>query len=467
VTRPSLGAEDVALLCAEAPGTQLQIGALCFFEAAPLRDAHGRLRVDELRSHVESRLDSLPRFRQRIAPAIAEVAAPVWVDDVDFDVGRHTPHVELPPPGGTEALRVFMDRLLSEPMDLAHPLWDIHSVEGVDDDVIAIVVRAHHVMADGLALHDAATLLLDSEPRPATTGAPAWSPEPFPGSLRLSLGALADRTGRQVRLALDIARNVFDPRRVASNTRTAARAARSLRGSARLVAPRLPFTRPVGHRRAFAWTSIPMADVIAVKKARAATVNDVVLAIVAGAVRRALEEGGAYDATGLEPRALVPIGVRGRRTTVPGNRFSVMAVGLPVGVDDPLRRVDLVHSQMHPATAHSGDGLLAHLFSIADVIPIPVLRALVPPVLARQPLVNLAVSNIPGSREPLYLLESRMLGLSPFITGVGNIAVLIGVLSYADDLGIGVTVDPDVAGDPEVVARHVRAAAEELARLAR
>jgi WS/DGAT/MGAT family acyltransferase len=210
-----------------------------------------------------------------------------------------------------------------------------------------------------------------------------------------------------------------------------------------------------------------MADVIAVKKARAATVNDVVLAIVAGAVRRALEEGGAYDATGLEPRALVPIGVRGRRTTVPGNRFSVMAVGLPVGVDDPLRRVDLVHSQMHPATAHSGDGLLAHLFSIADVIPIPVLRALVPPVLARQPLVNLAVSNIPGSREPLYLLESRMLGLSPFITGVGNIAVLIGVLSYADDLGIGVTVDPDVAGDPEVVARHVRAAAEELARLAR
>ena len=128
-----LTAEDAALLYAEAPGTQLQIGALCFFEAAPFRDSRGRLRLAALRSHVEARLGALPRFRQRIAPVLGDVAAPMWVDDTDFAIERHCKLVELPAPGGPGALREFMDRLLGEPMDLAHPLWDIHLVEGIDD----------------------------------------------------------------------------------------------------------------------------------------------------------------------------------------------------------------------------------------------------------------------------------------------------------------------------------------------
>ena len=198
VTARSLSGEDVALLCAAPRGTQLQIGALCFFEAAPLRDERGRLRLAELRSHVDSRLDALPRFRQRIAPVLGDLAAPVWVDDTGFDVARHTPRVELPAPGGAAALREFMDHLLSEPMDLAHPLWDIHVIEGVDVEVVAIVLRAHHVMADGLALHAAATLLLDAVPRPPRRRVHDWSPERVPGSLRLSATALADRTCRQV-----------------------------------------------------------------------------------------------------------------------------------------------------------------------------------------------------------------------------------------------------------------------------
>jgi hypothetical protein len=205
-----------------------------------------------------------------------------------------------------------------------------------------------------------------------------------------------------------------------------------------------------------------MADVIAVKQACGVTVNDVVLAITTGAVRRELESVGAFDPDGAEPRALIPIGVQHQAELALGNRFSITNVALPIGVDDPLERVALLHTRMHRPAPSWAQSFIPHLFSIADVVPVPALRALIPCVLARQPLVDLAVSNIPGSRAPQYLWDSRLLRLSPFITGVGNIALIVGVLSYVDELGVGITVDPDVVGDPQSILAHVRAAATEL-----
>lgn len=460
-----LSAEDVALLCAEPRDAQLQIGALCFFEAAPLRDAHGRLRVAELRSHVDSRLDALPRFRQRIVPMFAGVSTPVWVDDAEFDIARHTPHVELPAPGGMVALRAFMAGLLSEPMDRRHPLWDIHSVEGIDDDVVAIIVRAHHVMADGLALHEAAMLLLGTTPHQPSVHTRRWSPEPAGCALRLHATSFAGRARRQTRVAVDLTRALCDPRNLASNVRLAAGAASAVR-NVPLPAPSFPLRRAVGPRRAFAWDALPMADVIAVKRACGVTVNDVVLAITTGALRRELQSTGTFDPHRSEPRALIPIGSHDPADLV-GNRFSITNVALPVGVDEPLERVALLHARMHGRAPSRAQAFMPHLFSIADVVPVPALRALAPRVLAGQPLVDLAVSNIPGSRGPQYLWGARLLRLSPFITGVGNIALIIGVLSYVDELGVGITVDPDVVEDPERIVGHMRAAATELAEFVR
>jgi diacylglycerol O-acyltransferase / wax synthase len=472
----SLTAEDASLLYAEAPGTQLQIGALCFFEAAPLRDRRGRLREARLRAHVQARLDALPRFHQRIAPVFGNLAAPVWVDDADFDIDRHNKRVELPAPGGEVALRAFLDRLLSEPMDLAHPLWDIHLIEGVDSmsigggadvEVVAVVVRAHHVMADGIALHAAATLLLDAVPQPPRNRSHGWSPEETPGTGELTARALAERTRRQTGLAAAAVGAVLDPRRIVSNTRLASQVVRSIRNGPPAIAPALPFTGPIGQRRAFAWDSIPMADIVAVKQSCGATVNDVVLAIAAGALRGHMEATGSFDPSAREPHALIPIGNPESTASTLRNRFSITRVALPVAVEDPVERVALIHARMHEHAASPAQSAMPYLFSIADFVPPLVLRTLVPQVLARQPLVNLAVSNIPGSRTPLFLWESRMLGLHPFINVVGNVALMIGVLSYVDDLGVGITVDPDVAGDPLTFATHMRAAATELAALVR
>ena len=472
MTAVPLSAEDATLLYAEAPGTQLQIGALCFFEAAPLRDRRGRIRHQALRSHVATRLGALPRFRQRIAPVLGDVAAPMWVDDPAFDIGRHVRGVELAEPGGPAALQEFMDRLLSQPMDAAHPLWDIHLVEGIGDlavgdgpavDVVAVVVRAHHVMADGIALHAAAMLLLDAVPRAPRNRADRWSPVPAPGTLGLTARALAERTRRQVGMAAGVTRALVDPRRFAANARLATQVAGSVLHGPPPRAPALTFTGPIGQTRAFAWDSVPMADIVAVKGACGSTVNDVVLAITTGALRRHLEAAGGYDPAGREPRALIPVGNPQSSTSASSNRFSVTSVTLPVHTGDPLERVRVVHDRMHARPDSPARTFAPHVFSIADVVPPPLLRAVVPQVLARQPLVNLAVSNIPGSRAPLYLWESRMLGLYPFIDVVGNVALIIGVLSYGDRLGIGITVDPDVAGDPRDLLVHIRDAAAELA----
>ena len=148
-----------------------------------------------------------------------------------------------------------------------------------------------------------------------------------------------------------------------------------------------------------------------------------------------------------------------------GNKFAATTVALPVEVDDPVERVRLLHRRVHgPARSHGSVGTrwLPHVFALCEFVPPPLLRAAIPPLLARQTLADLAVSNIPGSRVPLYLFESPMLGLHPFIDVVGNVGLIVGVLSYRDRLEVGVTVDPDVAGGPAAIAGLLADAADEL-----
>ncbi len=217
-TGESLSPQDAALLYAESPGTQLQIGALCWFEAEPLRDGRGRLRITELREHVARRLAALPRFRQRIAPVGGDLAAPRWVDDEDIDVARHTRVVPLDPPAGTEELRHLIGELLTRPFDPAHPLWDLHVVDadlqlpGETVAAVPLLLRAHHVMADGLALHAAATLLLDPTPTGLGGPPPTWEPTPTRGASALTAAALVDRNVRRVRAGSDLARDLLTPR---------------------------------------------------------------------------------------------------------------------------------------------------------------------------------------------------------------------------------------------------------------
>lgn len=470
MTADALSAEDAVLLAAEAPGTQLQIGALCFFEAAPLRDRGGRIRTAALSAHVSSRLAALPRFRQRIVRVLGDLVVPRWVDDAAFDLRRHVAVTRLPRGGGPDALREVIDGLLAEPLDMAHPLWDLHlfhgglvlpGADGAPVDAVAVLLRAHHVMADGLALHAAATLLLDTSPAVPASSATTWSPAEQPATLPMSAAALGERTARQVDLVLGAARTLADPRNLCNTTAAIGELLSTVPGAGKAFAPAAPFTRPIGPGRSFAWSTLSMPDLVEIKQFCGVQLNDVVLAIVTGAVQRSLDTSALGGRT-VEPRAIIPIGASTTDLDALGNRFSITQVALPIHLDDPLERVRLLHERMHAPRPSAGRRLAPHLFSIADVVPPRLLRRVVPPLLAHQPLVNLAVSNIPGSRDALYLWQSRLLAMHPIINVVGNVGLIVGVLSYGDTLGVGVTVDPDIAGDPRRFAAQLAEAADEL-----
>ncbi len=467
MTHESLSAEDATLLCATDPVAQLQIGAVCFFDASPLRHADGTLRVDDLRSHIEANLHRSPRFRQRVAPIAFDAARPVWLDDDRFDISNHVRATTLPTPGGSDGLRSFVAGLLSAPLEADRPLWEMWLIDGVDDERVALVLRVHHVMADGLSLLDAVLLMLDPEPRDHGAESREWSPEPPPGADRLLFEALTARTRHQAEMALGALRSLgtmVDPRRALGGARAVAGAI----ASGPSTAPALPLNGPVGPRRDFTWASLSMPELLEVKRANGTTLNDVVLAVVTGALRRHLGAARSDRLAERPPRVLVPVGAaHAAPTGETSNEFSMVVVDLPIANGDPLGQLAEVHAQMERRKQGGQPSATSSLFSLIDLVPLPLLRRIGPLALSRQPFVNTAVTNVPGSRVPMYLLGAEMQQLHPIVTGVGNIALIIGVLSYVDHLGVGVTVDPDVVGDPDALIDDIRAAASELIRQSR
>ena len=448
------------LWCAQAPDSPLQVGALCMFEAGPLTDDAGTLRLDDLRRHVESRLDRFPRLRQRLVPVPFAQGRPLWVDDPHFDVSHHLQAAALPRPGDDAQLRSFVSRLIEVPLDPSRPLWEIWFVEGVEGDRVAVVPKISHVMADGMAVLELALALLAPEPVDRPDEPVPWVADPAPSSSQVLVDGVVDRTHRQVRAVLGGAAALTRPRLLVDRLGGIARAGISAAGPA----PDLPFTRPVGPHRDFAWVGLPMEDLIAVKRAHAVTLNDVGLAVVGGALRHYLARtaGAEIDLSAVRPRVLVPVSTH---TTVAGqteNRFSIMVAELDLSTGDPIERLLAVHHEMARRKASTQQSNAQLLFGLGDIIPEPVLQALGPPLLRRQPAVNLAVTNLPGTRDAQYLLGSRMLELYPYVSVTGNIALIIGMLSYGDRLGVGITVDADVVPDADEIAHSIERASREL-----
>lgn len=437
----SLSPEDATLLCATTPEVQLQIGALCRFDGGPLREGTGRLRVEELRTHLAGRLHRVPRFRQCVRPVPFDLARPVWVDDERFDLDRHVHVAGLPRPGGPAELRAFLADLLGRPLAPDRPLWDLWLVDGLDGGDVAVVLRVHHVVADGLSLLRAAAALLDLEPDPPTEPARRpWRPTPPPGPATLVVGGRLERERQRAGLAVAAARALLDPHRAAGALRSALRAA----VTSPPAAARPDLTGRVGRRRDVVWTSVPLGPLQDLAHHRGATLNDVVLTVVSGALRRCRSDGPTGPAR--PPHVLVPVG---DAEGGDGNAFSFVVAELPVDETDPGRALDRVHREMRGRKGSGQSQGMRSLFSVVDVVPVPLLRRLAPELLARQPFVDLAVTNLPGWDTPLYLKGARLKELHPFITGVGNIACIVGVLSYCGILGVSVTVDPDVVPDAD------------------
>jgi diacylglycerol O-acyltransferase len=455
-----LSSQDATLRCAETPTSPLEIGALCLFEAGPLLDQAGHLRMNELRGHIESRFRGVPRFQQKLLPIPFDQGRPVWVDDQAFDVANHVKAVALPRPGGPAELRTFMSALLEAPLDRSRPLWEMWFVEGIEGDRIAVVAKVDHVMADGMAVLEATFSVLDLEPGAHSETPPPWAPQPPPAPGWLLLAAMADQVRRQIEVGRRAVGALGRPARLIGAVRTLAEAVMSTA----VPAPKLAITHPVGPHRDFAWVPLHLEDLREVARTQGVTLNDVVLSVVAGALGPYLGEGAMR--ADIRPRVLVPVSTHGGPGEI-HNGFSMMVADLPVGTCDPISRLRATHAEMAARKASGQTTIGPLLFALGELVTPWLLRSVASMALKRQPFVNLAVTNLPGTEDPVYLLGSRLLELFPFVTVTGNIALIIGVLSYNGTLGVGLTADADVIGDLDGFAEGIERCASELIDSAR
>jgi WS/DGAT/MGAT family acyltransferase len=448
MTVDSLSALDECFLRLETPAAHMHVGWTLLLDGEPPSLA-------ALRRHVAGRLDLLPRFRRRVVTS--RLHDPVWVDDETFSVARHVLAVQAPAGSGVPELRALAGELLSTPLDRARPLWRLHLVTGLRGGRFAIVGQAHHALSDGLATVSMATLLLDREPTSTAAFPRRFEPAPQPGILDRVLVSAGERL-RLARSAGTLAlRAAINPAAVGEGLGALQR----LGGALAALGTRAPATslnRPIGSRRAVAFTRLPLSVARDLGRRHGATANDVVLATGALALGRYLRRA---DECHPWLRVLVPVNTRTTGAGELGNRVSAMFVELPVGERDPVAVLDEVarQTQQHKRASHAEpiDGMLR----VSRLAPAP-LRDVIAWLLSRPQAFNTVLSNIPGPAEPLYLLGRRVQAAYPAVPLAQGHGLSVGVLSYCGSLHVGLYADPEIVPDVVAVARDFASAFDAL-----
>ncbi len=454
-----LSALDVSFLYLEEDTTPMHVGGVSVFEVP----ADG-FDYDRLVQHIRHRIAFVPRYRQRVRWVPGHIASPVWVDDEDFDITYHVRRSALPKPGSDAQLRDLAARIFSRPLDRKRPLWEMYLVEGLSGGRFALLTKTHHAMVDGVSAVDIGQVLLDVSPQPRETPSDTWRPASEPSGLELVAGAFADLV-RWPPAAVDAVRvGLGDIRR---STMRLVGATGGLLAMARTVsrsAPGSPLNVDIGAARRYATADTDLDDYKAIRKAHGGTVNDVVLAVVAGGLRTWLMTRGESVTPSAEVRAMVPVSVRGsdEQGTL-GNRVSSYLVDLPVGEPNAVMRL---HQISYAMAAHKETGQAVGadaLVGLAGFAP-PTLHALGARVgsgLSKR-IFNLVVTNVPGPQFPLYAAGARLLATYPVVPLARGQAVSVGLTSYDGGVYFGLNADRDAMADVEVLAQCLVDALAEL-----
>lgn len=454
-----LSSLDVSFLYLEGRRTPMHVGGLAIFALPP-----EGFDYDHLVALLEQRIGLVPRYRQKVRAVPGHLANPVWVDDPDFDLTYHVRRSALPKPGSDEQLREFCARIQSRPLDRSRPLWEMYLVEGLAGDRAAIITKTHHAVVDGISAIDIGQVILDATPEPREVAEQLWMPEPEPSSTALVVGALEDLVCRPGAV-LDTVRMGVNDLRAGSGTVLAT--ARGLAAAARMAvrpARPSPLNTVIGEQRRYAMARTHLEDYKIVRRSHPSTVNDVVLATVAGALRNWLLFRGEAVTASSTIRAMVPMSVRAEGDSGHlGNQITAIFVDLPVGEPSPLMRLAQVSYAMrgHKESGQSvGAGTLVSLSGFAP----PTLHALAARVasgLTRR-LFNVVVTNVPGPQFPLYANGAKMLEMYPIVPLAEGQAVSIGLTSYNGGVYYGLNADRDSMSDVDVLAALIEEALAEL-----
>jgi diacylglycerol O-acyltransferase len=453
---------DASILYLESAETPMHAGNVAIFD-----EPAGGFDYDALIGLIEDRIAFVPRYRQNVQPVLGRLSRPVWVDDPDFDLTYHVRRSALPKPGTDEQLRELVSRVLSRPLDRDRPLWEMYLVEGLAGSRFAVLSKTHHAIVDGITAVDMAQVILDESPEPRTATIVPWRPAPGPGRLDLVAGAVSEAVRHpgaavdQVRAGL--ARLGGFAQQVAGDVGELAMAARA---AVRPAHPG-PLNVPIGSQRRFDTVDAPLESYRRIRTAHGGTVNDVVLATLAGALRGWLMTRGEAVRADTSVRALVPVSVQappsGSDVATVGNQVASYLVDLPIGEPNPIMRL---HRVSYAMRAHSDTGRAVSaraLVELAGFAPatLHALGARVASGFSRR-LFNLIVTNVPGPQLPLYAAGARLAASYPVIPLAANQALAVGVTSYDGTVRYGLYADRDAMPDLAVLAQCITDALDEL-----
>jgi diacylglycerol O-acyltransferase len=396
-----LSAVDASFLHQEKQASHMHVGALAIFEGPPPSR-------DEFVAHIESRLPLVPRYRQRLAFPRFEMGRPFWVDDPTFNIDYHLRHSALPAPGSMDQLRQMVGRIFSQRLDRSKPLWEVWLVQGLRSEAeggagrFALISKTHHALVDGISGVDISTVLFDLSPVPTDPEErESWAPQPEPSQVDLIAESVKGMVRAPAGLAGRALGAVSRPRRLAGQALEAAEGVGEIVWAGMNPAPDVPLNVPIGPHRRIWWERALLKDFKEIKDALGGTVNDVVLAVVSGAIGRWLRQRGIRT-EGLELRALVPVSIRAEDERGDlGNRIAVMRGPLPVYAQDAVERLRIVRESMQ-GLKESKQALGAEVISGLQGFAPPTLLAQASRLNFSTRLFNLIVTNVPGppAREP-------------------------------------------------------------------
>jgi WS/DGAT/MGAT family acyltransferase len=450
---------DTSFLANEKNNGHMAIGAIMVCKgSAPS--------YEDFVTHIRSRLHLLPRFRQRVVFPPLNLGRPFWVDFPGFDVSEHVHHATLPEPGSEARFQELIGRCLSPPLERSKPLWQLWLVDGFADDRFGIVYKTHHALADGISATDIGMLLFDIDPEfELVREEGPWDPHPEPSRLDLVRHAARGLGSALSRLARWVGEALRDPGAARKRAADGIAGVWEVSWNLARPAPKVPFNVPIGPDRAFTWTQCRLDQFKQIKNSLGGTVNDVSLAVAAGAIRRWLESR-EVEVDGLEMRALVPVSVRKENEHGElGNMLTAMRGPLPVGISDPVERLRTVTRAMDALKASKQPLGAEAIWGLNDWF-----RDFAPPLLLGPTatinfstrLFNMLVTNFPGPQIPFYVHGRELIGVYPVGFLAQEHALAIAIFSYNGFVHFGLIADRAVVGDLDAIAGYMDQSVSEL-----
>jgi WS/DGAT/MGAT family acyltransferase len=453
-TYERLSALDHSFLVLEKSNAYMHVASTQVHEVGPLARPDGGIDAEAIKELTAGSLQRIPRYRQKLAYIPIE-NRPVWVDDHNFNIDYHVRHTSLPRPGTDEQLKRLSARIMQQHLDRDRPLWEMWVVEGLERGRFALVSKVHHSMIDGVAGVDLMRILMSTTAEQPIPEAHRYIARPNP-SRRVTLPWRTLRDARAFfREARDVRRDITLRLRALTETL----------GATLRFPSQTPLNHPIGPHRRFDWMATELSEIKAIRRQFSGTVNDVVLTVVTGAVRRFLQQRGV-DPRKIEFRVMAPVSVRTEdEQGAFGNRISVWLVDLPIAQADPRKQLKWIAKRTAELKESKQATAAEVLTQVAEWTPSNLLALGARNVTRLLPF-NMVVTNVPGPQIPMYMVGARMLEVYPHVPLVDNLGLGIALMSYDGKLFWGLNADYDLVPDLADFVSAIRDSFQEVRRLA-